>query len=125
MARKSGIVWRPGQSPKVLSKKIALLGSGIDAQVLAVASVVADETATWMKANHRWVNRTGEAEAKLQASAVQLAQHLIAVYIVQGAPHGIWLELRWGGRYGIIPDALMYAYPRIMDQLRGVLGSTK
>ncbi len=119
----SGIVWRPGRTPAKLSAEIRVLGTRIDAAILRVAQAVAEDVRQYMVANHPWTNRTNEAEDNLRASAHRLAAHVVAIYLVQGAPHGIWLEIRWGGRWGIIPDALAYAFPNIMRELRGALGS--
>lgn len=92
----------------------------IDEQTLRIADAIAEDVWLYMVQNHPWTNRTGEAEEKLHAEAVRVAEHMVAIYAAHGAAHGIWLEIRWGGRWGIIPEALQAAYPRIMRELRGV-----
>jgi hypothetical protein len=40
-----------------------------------------------------------------------------------GAPHGVYLENRWAGRWGVIPATMTYGYPLIaramLNALRG------
>lgn len=119
-----GIVW--DISPAQLARRIELLGEGIDSKVLAVAQVIAEEVQAYMVSNHRWVNRSFEAEEKLRGEAVALAEHLVAIYAVQGAPHGVFLEMEGSSpdpKWGIIPEASQQAYPRVMQELAGLLGS--
>lgn len=120
----AGIRWQT--SPKQLARKIEIMGRDIDERVLRVAQVIADEVQAYMVANHRWVNRSFEAEDNLRGEAVRLAEHLIAIYAVQGAPHGVFLEMEGNSpdpKWGIIPEALQQAYPRVMAELAGLLGS--
>lgn len=116
----SGIVWQSGHAPSDLGRALVKFGEKIDANTLRIATVIADEATAYMKAHHPWTNRTGAAEAGLQASAVQLAEHLIAIYLVSSAPHGIWLEIKYAGKWGIIPEAMVFAYGRLMQELRAI-----
>ena len=124
MPARGGIIWRT--SPSDLGKKIKILGDEIDEKVLRVAQVIAEEVQQYMVSNHRWVNRSYEAEDNLRGEAVRLAEHLIAIYAVSGAPHGVFLEMEGSSpdpKWGIIPEALQQAYPRVMQELAGLLGS--
>lgn len=124
MAGKGGIVWRT--SPTDLGKRITILGEEIDAGVLRVAQVIADEVQQYMVSNHKWTNRSFEAEDNLRGEAVRLAEHLVAIYAVSGAPHGVFLEMEGSSpdpKWGIIPEALQQAYPRVMQELAGLMGS--
>lgn len=119
-----GIVWTT--SPADLGRRIEILAEGLDDKILRVAQVIADEVQAYMVANHRWVNRSHEAEENLRGEAVRLAEHLVAIYAVSGAPHGVFLEMEGSSpdpKWGIIPEALQQAYPRVMAELAGLLGS--
>ena len=65
-------------------------------------------------ANHPWQNQTGQAEREL---GYQVRTHGKGFELVfyQGAPHGIWLEVRWAGHWGIIPRTMTTGYPLVMQ----------
>lgn len=54
-----------------------------------------------MQREAQWTDRTGQARAELQ-TAVEWNGATVTLYLISGAPHGQYLELRWGGRYGIV-----------------------
>lgn len=123
----SGIVWQSGHAPSDLGKAVVKFGEHIDANTLRVAAVIAEEMQQYMVANHRWVNRSYEAEENLRGEAVKLAEHLIAIYAVSGAPHGVFLEMEGPNpdpKWGIIPEAMVSVYGRLMQELRGIFGNT-
>lgn len=120
MAKLGDIVWRIGHEPRTVAARIDGLARHIDEQTLRIAEGIAEDVWLYMTENHPWVNRTGDAEAALTAEAVRLAEHIVSIYAAHGVDYGIWLEIRWGGKWGIIPEALQYAYPRIMRELQGV-----
>lgn len=68
----------------------------------------ADELLMWMVANHPWTNRTYEAENSLVSETRDQGETVI---IENAAPHGIWLEFKHGGRWGVIRPALSAAGP--------------
>lgn len=119
-----GIRW--ATPPSTLIKRIKVLGQETDEGVLRVAQVIAEEVQSYMVANHKWTNRSFEAEDNLRGEAVRLAEHLVAIYAVSGAPHGVFLEMEGNSpdpKWGIIPEALQQAYPRVMAELAGLISS--
>jgi len=76
----------------------------------------AGEWADWAKANHEWQNRTGEAEAGLHAIVIKSGGGWI-VKLMHGVYYGIFLEYRWGGRYGVLRDSLLAMAPRLQARL--------
>lgn len=58
-----------------------------------------------MRANAKWTDRTANARNGLRAYPVHLG-HEYMVILSHGVPYGIWLEVRWSGKYGVIPDAV-------------------
>lgn len=72
-------------------------------------SAVAEEMQAFARANHPWQNQTGEAERTFTVTV--MGRHTIVAK--HGAPHGIWLEFKYGGRWGIIPKTLDYGKGRL------------
>ena len=67
----------------------------------------------WEKANHRWQNQTGQAEQGLKA-LVEDTTRGFRIRNLHGAAHGIWLEVRFQGRYAILFEAIWRHWPGIL-----------
>lgn len=65
----------------------------------------ADRITDWERANHRWQNRTGDAEAGLLCTAHETDQSIRLVN-AHGVPYGIFLETRVEGRFKILLEAI-------------------
>lgn len=62
---------------------------------------VSDEARTYMKVAHPWTNRTGDAEAGLDVQ-VDIGGDTMMMTLSHGVYYGIYLEYRWGGKWGVI-----------------------
>lgn len=71
----------------------------------------AEEMEAWAKQNHPWTNRTGKAEGGLTgyhgAYGGALTEpgevtHYAAVKHGDDVDYGIWLEVKYGGKWGVI-----------------------
>jgi hypothetical protein len=69
-----------------------------------VANSRATEMEAWMKQNAPWTDRTGIARQSLYADAEQDAVRVAAIRVGYRpeAPHGLWLEIAYGGKWAII-----------------------
>lgn len=77
-----------------------------------------------MKVDAPWNDQTGNARQGLGARAFsEDTNHGIVLF--HSVAYGIWLEVRWGGRYAIILPTIEQYGPMIMDQCKGLLGRTK
>lgn len=119
MPASARLVWSPG---------VEVIADGIDAWVAQgrarLASEllqVGEEMRAYAQLNHPWTNRTGEAEAEL-GYAVDDGGDVIELTIYQGAPHGIWLEVKYGGRWGILPETMMQGYGRVLQAVASAFG---
>lgn len=81
--------------------------------VRRIAHRRAVEIEEWMKANHLWENRTGAAEAGLEAYVEQMSLDMVDIILEHGVDYGIFLELANGGRFQIIAPAIDYWGPII------------
>lgn len=67
-----------------------------------------------------WTDQTSNARGGLFAKAYASAKaHGIVLY--HTVPYGIWLEVRWGGRYQIIIPTIQRQGAAVMRTLSGVL----
>jgi len=89
-------------------------------RLTVLAKYYADRAQNYAQEQAPWKDRTGNARALLQAdSAVSPAQ--LEIVLFHGVPYGIWLEVRWGGRYAIILPTIETIGPELMAGLRALL----
>jgi hypothetical protein len=69
----------------------------------------ANEATTFAKINAPWTDRTGNARAGLH-SDVQVINggDAFELTVAHSVPYGIWLEIRFSGRYAIIMPTVNY-----------------
>lgn len=67
-----------------------------------------------MKTNAPWQDQTGNARNGLRARA-EGAGNGARIVLSHSVPYGVWLEIRWGGRYAIIGPAIEEFAPRFME----------
>jgi hypothetical protein len=80
----------------------------------------ARQVEAYAKEHAPWDDRTGDARAGLTAKGEQrLVYYAITLY--HTVSYGIWLEVRWDGKYAIIVPTLEHMGPQLMIEL-GVLG---
>lgn len=70
----------------------------------------------YARANAPWEDRTGDARHGLTAQGEQrLVTYTITLF--HTAEYGLWLEVRWDGKYAIILPTLEVMGPRLMAEL--------
>jgi hypothetical protein len=69
----------------------------------------------WAQQHHLWKNRTGDAEANLQYYLTFERDETMSIWLAHGGggnfggknvPYGLWLEVRWGGKFAILLPTL-------------------
>jgi hypothetical protein len=92
------------------------LNRGISALMLSNAPKVQD----YARSNAKWTDRTGNARQGLFAKySGEGGVHQIDLY--HTVPYGIWLEVRWAGKYAVIAPTVNVEGQRIMAQMQGLL----
>jgi hypothetical protein len=69
-----------------------------------------------MRQNARWTDRTSNARNGL-ASQVYVGDDEAALVLFHTMPYGIWLEVRWSGRYAIIGPTLNDIAPKVLQMV--------
>lgn len=92
------------------------LNRGISGLMLANAPKVQ----SYARDNAKWTDRTGNARQGLFAKySGSLGTHEISLY--HTVPYGIYLEVRWAGRFAIIQPTITAEGKRIMASMRNLL----
>lgn len=84
-----------------LVKNLDLLPSRMERVVIAAIEYHATRGEAALRKNARWTDRTANARNGLfTATSHTQTKHTITFY--HSVPYGIWLEVRWAGRYAVI-----------------------
>lgn len=67
----------------------------------AVSHFMESEAETYMRSNAPWHDNTGAARAGLGAQAFEEGAGA-SIVVHHSVSYGIWLEIRWSGKYAII-----------------------
>jgi len=81
----------------------------------------ADKLVTYARNNAPWEDRTGDARAGLVADVVADDKEM-TLTLKHTVDYGVWLEIRWGGRYAIIIPTVEQLGPEIYNEMRGMCG---
>lgn len=108
---KDGIEWKGD-----LSGNLQTLGARTKNRMVATARYVAPQIQSDMRENAKWTDRTGNARNGLFAT-VQVSKNEVAIVLYHSVPYGIWLELRWSGKYAIITPSLAKWGPKFFALL--------
>lgn len=116
MARRGGIIW----APDTLTPSLLAGPRNVDRLIQEVMEYEAVDAQNTMRSNARWNDQTGNARQGLFARAGQHdKEHFIVLYHTM--PYGIWLEVRWNGRYAIIEPTMVSTGRNVMQSLRGLM----
>lgn len=99
-------------------------GERIMREVDLLLQYYAPEIENWMKDNAPWTDRTGAARNGL-AARFYTDRDGRGIIMYHQVPYGIWLEVRFSGRYGIIVPALEEWGPRVMEGTRNMLSQMR
>jgi hypothetical protein len=109
--------------PSELAKAIEKYGDKFMKALYAFAQRSGIEIQNEMRIFAPWTDRTGQARGNLFGIA-ERPRHkkwLVRIYAFQGVPYGVFLELRYGGRYAIIMPTLQRLGPQIIKDVQGLL----
>lgn len=82
---------------------------------------------TEMRNGAKWVDRTGNARNGLQAIGTgaggdaRFSEGRFVLHFVHSMPYGVWLEIRWSGRYAIIGPTMASVAPRLAAMVAQVV----
>lgn len=76
-----------------------------DRALAAAVEYAATRSEASMKKNAPWQDQTTNARNGLHTIPFHNGK-THGYHLAHGVPYGIWLEVRWDGRYGIIPQSV-------------------
>lgn len=88
--------------------------------IRAAAEYVAPQAEQWMKQNAKWTDQTGAARSGLGAKVVDNGNS-VAIVLFHSVPYGVFLEVRWGGKYAIIEPTIQTMAPLYVEAVGRLL----
>lgn len=113
-----GITW--AVSPAALGDAVLHYGTNVESSAKARLGRLSGEALAYARSHHPWANRTGAAEAGLGAEVHEVGGGLQMI-LYHGVPYGVFLEVRHGGKWGIIRPTLDAFGPKVMAEMRAAL----
>jgi hypothetical protein len=115
---KSGFRWSEDQirpSLKTASQKG-------EAYLNRVTTYHALRAEAYARLNAPWTDRSTNARGGLEAVAINRSGHH-EIVLYHTMPYGIWLEIRFAGRYAIIRPTIRHEAPEYFETARELLDS--
>lgn len=100
-----------------LLKGLVVLDERTDNGVAGVVEFWDSRIEAHMKLTAPWTDRTGNARAGLFAKAGHERGQRHWIDLGHRVPYGIWLEIRFGGRFSVVFPTLLVYGPKIMKTL--------
>lgn len=119
MASRSAFRWQE----QSLVRGVKEFSPKLDRVIAGAVDYTGTEAVGQARANARWQDRTGNARNGLgvEYNHQPMVRHGFALY--HSVPYGIWLEVRWSGKYAIIKETTQRAFKSLMGRVRsGMVG---
>lgn len=89
----------------------------IDAGVSFAFDSMVPVAESYMRTNAPWTDRTGNARNGLRAKHEDKPMESHELILYHTVPYGIWLEVRWSGKYAIIAPSIVELGPDLMARV--------
>ena len=109
MARRSGIRWENRQ----LINSLRTFNARADRVVTAATAYHATRAVAYARQNAPWTDRTTNARNGLFARA-ERDYPVYRITVAHSVPYGVWLEVRWSGRFQILRPTIDHEGPELM-----------
>lgn len=100
-----------------LFKGLKVLDQRTDNGIAGVMEYWDSRIESYMKTGAPWTDRTGNARSGLFAKAGHERGKRHWIDLGHRVPYGIWLEIRWSGKFAIVFPSLVRFGPKIMQTM--------
>jgi hypothetical protein len=105
----------------MLLTNIRQLDSRVTRMLTAAIEYHATRGEATMRRSAKWKDRTTNARNGLHTST-QHSSTKHSIIFAHGVSYGIWLEVRWAGRYAVIQPSMTKTGAELMTTIGGALG---
>jgi hypothetical protein len=100
-----------------MEARLNQFGPKVKRGMVAAANYVAPLAEAYMKENAPWTDQTGAARNGLSTQVI-VATNKVAIVLYHTVPYGVFLEVRWGGKYSVIPAAMAATGPLFVEAIQ-------
>lgn len=104
-----------------LTPNLKALPEKIEAAVATAVDYSATRAEAYAKTNAPWTDRTGNARGGLFTAPFHDFGNNHGYDVAHSVPYGIWLEVRFEGRYAIIEPTVQAMGPELMGMVASIL----
>lgn len=97
----------------VLRAAIARVDPDVEAAITHSVAYHATRAVAYARQNAPWTDQTGNARNGL-FSTTEHSGKTWRIIVAHSVPYGVWLEVRWNGRYQIIRPTVQHEGPELM-----------
>jgi hypothetical protein len=116
---KGRFIHSPGNTVRIFDQigpRLSLGPAVTESAVEDVLEFYRDQVEQWMKESAPWEDQTGDARDGLTAEVERRGSEF-SLYVYHTVDYGIWLEVRWNGRYAILTPAVEHWGPFLMHEM--------
>lgn len=99
-----------------LMANVSGLSMKVQRGMVAAAQYCAPLAEQYMRQNATWTDQTGAARNGLRAKVVTQPKR-VALVLYHSVPYGVFLEVRWSGKYAIIEPAMAAIGPLFVEAI--------
>lgn len=99
-----------------LTPALEVIDDATDRFVTATMAMHAPRAEAFAKREASWTDRTSNARNGLFATS-ERGSGVWRIIVAHGVPYGIWLEVRFSGRYAIIQPTIAHEGPEVMKTI--------
>lgn len=114
--KQQGFYWKSD----TLFRSVAGMDKQLDRALAAAIEFAATKSEASMRKNAPWTDQTSNARNGLHTVPFHDGR-THGYHLAHGVPYGIWLEVRWDGRYGIIPQSVQEGGMMVMSLMTKLL----
>jgi hypothetical protein len=104
------INWNPGD----LAANLGEFDGRVEKALAAIMEFEAPNVESHAKQTAPWRDQTGNARGSLTARSF-IRGRTYGIRLSHGVPYGIWLEVRFAGRYAVILPTIQAKGPQVME----------
>lgn len=87
-----------------------------------IAEEFSREMEAYARSNAPWDDRTGDARSGLTSEISDNSESgTLAVNLFHTVDYGVWLEIRWGGKYAILIPTIENMGPRLLEMMERMM----
>ena len=113
----NAVNWNPGN----LAANLEQFSPHAERALAAIMAFESPHVESYAKTTAPWRDQTGNARGSLTARPF-IRGHTYGIRLSHGASYGIWLEVRFAGRYAVIAPTIQHMGPQVMQSATALFG---